>query len=145
MATSRRKTLNRPRIYFDIPENQWDFWEGCQNQAKHQHVLLRDWLQQQVIAAQDQAHAAAVQATPWYQGLQHGRQQGYLMAQLDTAFTTGTAHTLDRARIIRWQRQYPKDWQDVVLWAAQQPWAAHFTRWVQAQESSTLRSADHSH
>ena len=142
MATSRRRTAARPRIYFDIPEEQWDFWQQCQNQASHQHLTFREWLKGQITHAQDLVQASAAEARPWYQGLQHGRQQGYLMAQLDAAFTAGADQVLDRAAILRWRRQYPQDWQDIVLWAAQQTWAARFTRWVQLAEPSSLRSVD---
>ena len=143
MAISRRRASTRPRIYFDIPDEQWDFWQQCQNEAQHQHRVFREWLTQQIIAARSQAQASAVEARPWYQGFQHGRQQGYLMAQLDASFSAGTEHTLDRPAILRWRRQYPQDWHDIVLWAAQQTWAVRFMRWTQLGESSPPQIIDH--
>lgn len=145
MATSRRRPAARPRIYFDIPEEQWDFWQQCQNQAQHQHLIFREWLYQQIIAAQNQAKASAVEARPWYQGFQHGRQQGYLMAQLDAAFAQDAEQILDRPAIMHWRRQYPQDWQDIVLWAAQQTWSPRFTRWIQSAGDSATRPIGHNY
>lgn len=138
MANSRSRVTadaRRPRIFFDIPDSQWDFWESCQNQAKHAHLLLRDWLKAQVQLAQSQRQQLAQQMRPWHQGLQHGRQQGFLMAQLDQAFGTGHPEQIDRPRLTEWQTAHPQDWNDVRLWISQQSWAAAFALWERTGQS----------
>lgn len=144
MAGSRRRPASSPRITFTIPDAQWDFWQQCQNQAQHQHLSLRNWLMQEITRPDYAASSSVAAFNAWYQGLQHGRQQGYLMAQLATAFETHTEQTLDRAMLWRWQQQHPRDWQDILVWTAQQPWAVRFTPWLQ-QEPAAESAADHNY
>lgn len=135
MTDSRPSTEGPRRIQFRVRAEHARFWAACLAAAAQAGQPLGEWLYDRLKTQPVDGAAQPLPPVTWIQGLEAGRRQGWLMAQLDQAFGPDGPGMLDRDGLLAWMRQYPDDWADLTGWLLRQPWARRFQQWWGPLES----------